>query len=150
MIRAITEEDADILRALKARESAELVAFRAKIKNVRTPRAHAIRRHILRVLISRHPLDMDSMLDLSSADRAEFMQVATQVRVERLESGDYRFGCTVTHRGQGTSYCPLEPHHHHDVFCKTPTKAELEAAGIDPKAFRRKGRHEYQELASSL
>lgn len=61
-------------------------------------------------------------------------------RINRLETGDWSFGCGGTHRGNGTEDCPKRRHHHHDEFCAQPTILELQAAGIDPSKFRPRSR----------
>jgi len=55
--------------------------------------------------------------------------------VNRLRVGDWSFGCDGTHVGRGVD-CPRGPHHHHDEFCRYPTRNELLAAGINPKTFK--------------
>lgn len=59
--------------------------------------------------------------------------------VNRLKAGDWSFGCDGRHVGRGFN-CPREPHHHHDEFCRYPTRAELVAAGINPKEFKARSR----------
>ena len=63
-----------------------------------------------------------------------------EMRVKRLQLGDYQFGCGGMHHGIGSLDCPTTLHHHHDVFCNYPTKEELEAAGINPNTFKVKSR----------
>lgn len=60
--------------------------------------------------------------------------------VERLKMGDWSFGHAGMHCGVGTEECPKTLHHHHDEFCMRPTRAELIAAGINPRYFRMKSR----------
>lgn len=60
--------------------------------------------------------------------------------VQRLKSGDWSFGHSGRHVGNGTEDCPRIPHHHHDEFCSLPTPAELRAAGIKLKDFKARSR----------
>ncbi len=62
------------------------------------------------------------------------------VRITRLKNGNWSFGCQGRHNGIGTLECPFESHHHHDEFCKLPSKYELIAAGITPHIFRPRSR----------
>jgi|1185.fasta_scaffold15435_4 hypothetical protein len=135
-----TEEDAHILRVLEPRTSQELISFWNKLWRIKGDRSERIRFHILCILIVRHPLDVQELEQLSPAGKKEFAQASQAMRVSRLASGNWRFGCEGTHRGIGEEYCPFEPHHHHDAFCPSPTKHELELAGIDPKKFKRRSR----------
>lgn len=61
-------------------------------------------------------------------------------RIERLKRGNWQFGHDGMHGGIGTDDCPIELHHHCDIFCKRPSKLELIEAGIDPKEFEIKSR----------
>ena len=61
-------------------------------------------------------------------------------RIARLKMGNWQFGHHGMHRGVGTKDCPKERHHHHDLFCATPTVFELQQAGIDPAEFRARTR----------
>lgn len=60
--------------------------------------------------------------------------------VKRLRMGDYSFGHAGRHHGNGSPGCPIELHHHHDEFCRLPTRNEVIAAGLDPKEFRVRSR----------
>jgi hypothetical protein len=64
----------------------------------------------------------------------------TSNRIERLRRRDWSFGHGGEHIGIGTKDCPKKEHHHHDDFCELPTVEELEAAGIDPVAFKSRPR----------
>lgn len=59
-------------------------------------------------------------------------------RVARLKSGNWNFGCSSKHYGDGSEGCPKHvPHHHHDMFCSEPSLKELSEAGIDYADFRK-------------
>ena len=54
----------------------------------------------------------------------------TQRRIEALKEGRIQWGHDGTHHGTGTTECPTERHHHHDVYCAMPTAYEMAMAGV--------------------
>lgn len=77
--------------------------------------------------------DQDETFDLKAP---ELISLVNTPRVIRLRTGNWQFGCSGKHRGNGSVECPFELHHHHDDCCKLPSTAELMAAGINPHEFR--------------
>lgn len=56
-------------------------------------------------------------------------------RVEFLRRGETQWGHDGRHSGDGSPGCPRQYHHHHDVRCDWPTRAECEEAGVPFRLF---------------
>lgn len=52
------------------------------------------------------------------------------VRETALRNGRTQWGCAGRHSGPGSPDCPVDLHHHHDLFCQPPTPQECRAAGV--------------------
>ena len=57
-------------------------------------------------------------------------RVEREMRLERIRSELVpQFGHDGRHHGTGAPDCPRELHHHHDMFCRPPTRLEWTLAG---------------------